>query len=127
MSLWEIMCTVPFKSKLTVRCESRFLTRFSRFLRKSRIENKLSRITSRIESLACFKHVLQIINLGFSSSVDQPLLIILSTLLPDARFCVYLACKCAILQAGYVSVNLVIPIACTASPDRANTSSWGGF
>lgn len=42
-----------------------------RFLREYRIENKLLRIASRIESLACFKHVLQIINLGFLSSVDQ--------------------------------------------------------
>ena len=63
------------QSKLTVRCESRFLTQFaildSCTNQESRIENKLLRIASRIESLACFKHVLQIINLGFSSSVDQ--------------------------------------------------------
>ena len=48
------MCTVPFKSKLTVRCESRFSTRFvildSCANWESRIENKLSRIASRIES-----------------------------------------------------------------------------
>ena len=45
--------TVPFKSKLTVRCESRFLTRFtilnSYANRESRVENKLLRIESRIE------------------------------------------------------------------------------
>ena len=47
-------CIVPFKSKLTVRCESRFSTRFtilnSCVNRESRIKNNLSRIKSTIES-----------------------------------------------------------------------------
>ena len=46
--------TVPFKSKLTVRCESWFLTQFaildSCMNRESRIKHKLSRIKSRIKS-----------------------------------------------------------------------------
>ena len=46
--------TVPFKSKLTVCCKSRFLTwlaiLYSCANRESRIENKLSRIALRIES-----------------------------------------------------------------------------
>ena len=55
-SFWNFpsIHTVPFKSKLTVCCESRFSTRFaildSCANRESRIENKLSRIKSRIES-----------------------------------------------------------------------------
>lgn len=53
-------------------------------------------------------------------------LIILSTLLPDARFCAYFACKCTILHALYMTVNVAIPIACTASLDRATTSCLGG-
>ena len=47
-------CIVPFKSKLTVRCKSRFLTRLvildSWTNRESRIKNNLSRIESTIES-----------------------------------------------------------------------------
>ena len=52
--------TVPFKSKLTVRCESRFSTRFaildSCSNQESRIENKLSRIESRRTENKRFTH-----------------------------------------------------------------------
>ena len=43
-------CIVPFKSKLTVRCESRFSILDSCANQESRLENKLWRIESTIES-----------------------------------------------------------------------------
>ena len=45
-------CIVPFKSKLTVRCESRFSILDSRFLRESRIETREHGESSRRSSLA---------------------------------------------------------------------------
>ena len=45
-------CIVPFKSKLTVRCESRVSILDSRFLRESRIETREHGESSRRSSLA---------------------------------------------------------------------------